>query len=1143
MSITNNIKTGTNVITSNLKSTFVAISRPTTVSLDNATINENNQVGDLIGNFTFDGTLPVTVQAVAEAPNDNTAFTFSGNQLTAAEVFDYEDDTQKTIKVKAVNAAGESDTITLNIDITDVPDVVPVANNVAIDDTTPTVGQQLTGSYVYNANEGGAEATSTFRWLRDDVPISGATSINYTPVAGDAGSVLKFEVTPVGTVLSGSAAQSAGTSSVAGGIVLDTVTETFDKDEFITQERVPNGKFEQGVFYDSDRTYVSFGAPWNTFYRSLGGLHYYDANDGYYPARIDTTEWQSEANNHLTTTVHINSTHIYIFQEDRHKLNFECWRSPKNAYNFEKFDTHTTPGVARNHIYQIDDSNFMLFVQESGGSGTDYCGLIPFNTTTGFGTYKRLMEAAAVNLRNYPIKPYGINRDSNNDYHLICVSATSTGFEEYFEVITQDFDTFRNRQNTFTFQLSVDGAVDPADLRTNGARIYGEETPTENLVDFLPAINSSGDIFGLSFEDTANEIKKVFGVGNAAYSESIVSTFPDTIVGNDTITDGSAIQWVADQDGVKYAVIRVLKSTYYKFHLYKSTDDFVTWEDLGDLTPGINQNIHRCSGPQNYNAIDQSKNFVFYSCQYLYDGVTGVLGQMYACKAAFNSIKTESPTSYTDTLTAITDISWDFAFESDDVTESSGVITQLDDKTGNGRHATANGGEAVIQDGAIKTYGIGGFDLASFGDFDTDTGFTFVTVAKKVGEAYLLTMGDESSQFNHVGLKINSDGSIGYEIQRTSVDIETIKSTANIKGDQYFIAVVWSNGKHLRVRVNGQETNKIWGGDDPVAQAFDWFNEYNTALDNLTIGYRKNSVLEGSPTDFKALAYKNSVITFDEIRQLENFLANKYSITLGDFGTAPTLEPEVSITVARMTTAPSASEQTAINDLIVDIKNDNSLPLGESSLGDMRDVYYILAGHSNSESLLNFARPRFDATGVNSPTFTADNGFKSDGTSSYINTNFNPSKHSRWNSSEWGGACYVTEDFTGANKAAFGLRNGSQNTIRIFPKNASNQATLNIGTSSALTISSVTDGRAFLAIYRDGTTRTAQRETSTTSGVTSAQAFVDGDIYILASNASGPLFYLDANVSIVSFGNADIDHTDLRTAERTFLTGKGITGI
>ncbi len=93
----------------------------------------------------------------------------------------------------------------------------PTASAVSISGTAQ-VGATLTGSYTYADANNDPEGTSTFRWLRDDVAISGATSSTYVLVAADEGTTIKFEVTPVATVAptTGTPVQSSATGPIAG---------------------------------------------------------------------------------------------------------------------------------------------------------------------------------------------------------------------------------------------------------------------------------------------------------------------------------------------------------------------------------------------------------------------------------------------------------------------------------------------------------------------------------------------------------------------------------------------------------------------------------------------------------------------------------------------------------------------------------------------------------------------------------------------------------------------------------------------------------------------------------------------------------------------------------------------------------------
>ena len=74
--------------------------------------------------------------------------------------------------------------------------VPPTASNVSISGF-PQVGEVLSGSFDYADAETDPQGASTFRWLRGDTPIAGATAPRYTLGAADQGALVSFEVTPV----------------------------------------------------------------------------------------------------------------------------------------------------------------------------------------------------------------------------------------------------------------------------------------------------------------------------------------------------------------------------------------------------------------------------------------------------------------------------------------------------------------------------------------------------------------------------------------------------------------------------------------------------------------------------------------------------------------------------------------------------------------------------------------------------------------------------------------------------------------------------------------------------------------------------------------------------------------------------------
>lgn len=128
-----------------------------------------------------------------------------------------------SFRVSAVNANGTSDSsaVTIAMPITGVA-TAPSALSVSIVGTA-SLGEIISGSYTYIDPNGDSEATSTFRWLRADTSngsysaINGATSINYTLVSADLNKYIKFEVTPVSSVVptTGSPVLSSPTVQIA----------------------------------------------------------------------------------------------------------------------------------------------------------------------------------------------------------------------------------------------------------------------------------------------------------------------------------------------------------------------------------------------------------------------------------------------------------------------------------------------------------------------------------------------------------------------------------------------------------------------------------------------------------------------------------------------------------------------------------------------------------------------------------------------------------------------------------------------------------------------------------------------------------------------------------------------------------------
>lgn len=270
-------------------------------------------------------------------------------------------------------------------------------------------------------------------------------------------------------------------------------------------------------------------------------------------------------------------------------------------------------------------------------------------------------------------------------------------------------------------------------------------------------------------------------------------------------------------------------------------------------------------------------------------------------------------------------------------------------------------------------------------------------------------------------------------------------------------------------------------------------------------------------------------------------------------GTASGLEPETIATVARMTVQPP--DIFDLDNLIKSIKVGQSLALGANNLSTIFDCLYLRAVHDAQAALLNWAKNAHDSSTVNSPTFTAYRGYKSNGSTSYLNWNFAPVTQSTSAAGAFTAGGYVIEDVTRGNKSLIGCQSGAAGspansvTVRMFPRNASDLATFHSTQSTGAAAGTIanTDMRGFYAVSRQSTTRVSRKDTTTASSAgVGVDNFITGqNVFELATNLDGTAtFFLDAFTAHSYWGaEASINRPNLRTSVRDYLILKGVTGI
>lgn len=155
---------------------------------------------------------------------------------------------------------------------------------------------------------------------------------------------------------------------------------------------------------------------------------------------------------------------------------------------------------------------------------------------------------------------------------------------------------------------------------------------------------------------------------------------------------------------------------------------------------------------------------------------------------------------------------------------------------------------------------------------------------------------------------------------------------------------------------------------------------------------------------------------------------------------------EATTLFAAMSSQPDSTRKTLIDTTITSLKS--------AGIWTLLDECWFLAAHDSQAALLGWKRNK-DCVAVNAPTFTANQGFAGNGTTSYLNTQFVPSLH---------GVQYTLND------ASFGVysrtNSASSSMADMGSRNASNVAI-------SMFYSNLADGSAVIAVNRGASTTTA----------------------------------------------------------------------
>jgi len=230
-------------------------------------------------------------------------------------------------------------------------------------------------------------------------------------------------------------------------------------------------------------------------------------------------------------------------------------------------------------------------------------------------------------------------------------------------------------------------------------------------------------------------------------------------------------------------------------------------------------------------------------------------------------------------------------------------------------------------------------------------------------------------------------------------------------------------------------------------------------------------------------------------------------------------------------TAPSAAQQTLQNTLVEDLKT--------AGVWDKLDLFYVFATDGDSDyATLNWKTPAsFQATKVNSPTFISNEGYQGDGSSSHLDTNFNPNTHSTASSQySIGAGGYNFQKPTSTYDNIIGVDNANSDLL-IATRFTTDQPFFRVNDAGTFRPTFVATA-GFYGVSRSANNRIdAILPDGTTASSTNAGSagLPNGNLTILNWGAA---VRSNAKVSVAYYGgDLTSEHSDFKTAIDTYIAG------
>lgn len=232
-----------------------------------------------------------------------------------------------------------------------------------------------------------------------------------------------------------------------------------------------------------------------------------------------------------------------------------------------------------------------------------------------------------------------------------------------------------------------------------------------------------------------------------------------------------------------------------------------------------------------------------------------------------------------------------------------------------------------------------------------------------------------------------------------------------------------------------------------------------------------------------------------------------------------------------MTAKPTIARRRLIDTTIRNLKS--------AGLWDKFDLFYILAAHDEQAGRVNWKSPSANTLSVvNSPTFTANTGFTTNGTDNRLNTGWAPSDGVNFTQNSAGLSAWVTSSAAATNPAI-----GTATVADVFlqPRNGSNNLVYRVNQAGSTTAAGVATAAGFSAVYRSGASATKSRRNGADLGSAGSAASTSRSAVQIEIGRCNTTFAIVGCAALILSSNlSDAEDAALYAIMRTYMTAVGV---